>query len=77
VTPLGLMDRNHTISGVNLGHLWSAMPMLRVELDALLQLWRDGAIRPRIDAVVPFAEAAEAHRRITERRNVGKVILVP
>ena len=43
----------------------------------LLDLWRDGAIRPRIDAVVPFAEAAQAHRRITERRNVGKVILVP
>jgi synaptic vesicle membrane protein VAT-1 len=77
VTPLGLMNRNHTVSGVNLGHLWSEMAMLRVELDALLDLWRDGAIKPRIDAVVPFADAAQAHRRISERRNVGKVILVP
>jgi NADPH:quinone reductase-like Zn-dependent oxidoreductase len=77
LTPLGLMNRNQTVSGVNLGHLWGEMAMLRDELDSLLDLWRNGAIRPRIDAVVPFAEAARAHRRITERRNVGKVVLVP
>jgi synaptic vesicle membrane protein VAT-1 len=57
--------------------LWSEIAMLRAELDALLDLWRGGGIRPRIDAVVPFAEAARAHRRLTERRNVGKVVLVP
>jgi NADPH:quinone reductase-like Zn-dependent oxidoreductase len=26
---------------------------------------------------VPFDDAAEAHRIITERRNIGKVVLVP
>jgi NADPH:quinone reductase-like Zn-dependent oxidoreductase len=77
LTPVGLMDRNHTISGVNIGHLWKQAAMLREELDALLGLWTDGAIAPRIDATVPFDEAADAHRRISERRNVGKVVLVP
>jgi synaptic vesicle membrane protein VAT-1 len=76
-TPMGLMDRNITISGVNLGHLWDQVPMLREELDALTELWRKGAIKPRVDAVFPFAEAAQAHQRITERRNIGKVVLVP
>jgi NADPH:quinone reductase-like Zn-dependent oxidoreductase len=76
-TPLGLMDHNRTVSGVNLGHLWDQVALLREELVALTQLWRDGAIKPRIDSVFPFAEAARAHRRITERHNVGKVILVP
>jgi NADPH:quinone reductase-like Zn-dependent oxidoreductase len=43
----------------------------------VLDLWRAGAIRPRVDGVYPFVEAAAAHRRIGERRNIGKVVLVP
>ncbi|PRY25855.1 synaptic vesicle VAT-1 family membrane protein [Pseudosporangium ferrugineum] len=77
LTPYGLMDRNHTVSGVNLGHLWNRADLLREELEAVLELWRAGAVRPRVDAVFPFEEAAAAHRRIGERRNVGKVVLVP
>jgi NADPH:quinone reductase-like Zn-dependent oxidoreductase len=34
-------------------------------------------IGPLIDSVFPFAEAANAHRRLEERRNVGNVILIP
>jgi synaptic vesicle membrane protein VAT-1 len=77
LTPFGMMDRNHTVSGVNLGHLWDRSDLLREELAALLDLWRAGAIRPRVDGVYPFEEAAAAHRRISERRNIGKVVLVP
>jgi len=76
-TPLGLMNRNLSVSGVNLGHLWGQGAMLRQSMEALLELWRAGHVRPRIDAVLPFTEAAQAHQRITERRNVGKIILVP
>ena len=77
LTPLGLMDRNRTVSGVNLGHLWDRPDLLREELDALMAMWRSGEIKPRIDGVYPFERAADAHRRLTERRNVGKVVLVP
>jgi NADPH:quinone reductase-like Zn-dependent oxidoreductase len=77
LTPFGMMDRNQTVSGVNLGHLWGRSELLREELAALLDLWRAGAIRPRVDGVYPFEEAAAAHRRIGERRNIGKVVLVP
>jgi len=77
LTPLGLMDRNHTVSGVNLGHLWDRRDLLREELDAVLALWRSGTVKPRIDGVYPFSRAAEAHRRLSGRSNVGKVVLVP
>jgi NADPH:quinone reductase-like Zn-dependent oxidoreductase len=77
LTPLGLMDRNHSVSGVNLGHLWDRSDLLREELDAIIELWRSGAVEPRIDGVYPFERAAEAHQRLTQRRNVGKVVLVP
>ena len=77
LTPLAMMDRNRTVSGVNLGHLWDRADLLNEELAALLDLWRAGAVRPRVDGVYPFEEAAAAHRRLGERRNVGKVVLAP
>jgi NADPH:quinone reductase-like Zn-dependent oxidoreductase len=76
-TALGLMDANRSISGVNIGHLWGEVALLRTELSAVLALWEEGKVRPRIDSVHPFTAAAAAHARITERRNIGKVILVP
>lgn len=36
-----------------------------------------GAYRPVVDAVLPLAEAAEAHRRIASNGTFGKVVLVP
>ena len=41
-----------------------------------MPLIEDGTIRPVIDATFPFEQAADAHRRIAERKNIGKVVLV-
>jgi NADPH:quinone reductase-like Zn-dependent oxidoreductase len=30
-----------------------------------------------VDGTYPFAEAAQAHRRILSRQNVGKIVLLP
>ena len=76
-TPIGLMDKNRAIAGVNIGHLWDEMEMLNEEMQALLALYREGKIKPHIDSSFPFADAASAHRRIQDRKNVGKVVLVP
>lgn len=76
-TPLGLMDANRTVSGVNMGHLWHEVEMLTEELEELLVLWRAGRIAPKVDAVVSFDDAAKAHQRLEHRQNVGKVVLVP
>jgi NADPH:quinone reductase-like Zn-dependent oxidoreductase len=76
-TPLGLMNDNKGVAGVNIGHLWNEMAMLADEMAALLELYRAGRIRPRVDAVFPFARAADAHRRMQGRQNVGKIVLVP
>ncbi len=76
-TPIGLMNDNRAVAGVNIGHLWGEMEMLAGEMAALLELYRKGSIRPRIDSTFPLERAADAHRRIQSRRNVGKVLLVP
>jgi NADPH:quinone reductase-like Zn-dependent oxidoreductase len=71
---LDLMSRNITVSGVNVGHLWGEAETMRSTLDALLALWRAGKVRSHIDGVFPLAEGPAAHRRMHERKNVGKIL---
>jgi len=77
LTPVHLMNRNKSVCGVHIGRLWDQIPMLREELEAVLSLWEAGRITPRIDATYPFAKAADAHRRILDRKNTGKIVLTP
>jgi Zinc-binding dehydrogenase len=44
---------------------------------AVAVLWREGKVRPRVDSTYPFERAADAHRRMHDRKNVGKVVLAP
>lgn len=76
-SPLALMEGNRTVSGVNIGHLWGEMHLLAEELGAVLDLYRDGKLVPRIDATYSFDKVADAHRRIQEGKNVGKIVLTP
>jgi hypothetical protein len=47
--------------------------MLAPELEALIELYRTGAIRRHIDSVHPSTSAAEAFGRLEHGKNVGKV----
>ena len=76
-TPLSLMDKNRGVAGVNIGHLWDELELLHEELAAVIDLYNEGKIKPQVSDVVPFDRAADAHRIIQERKNVGKVVLVP
>jgi NADPH:quinone reductase-like Zn-dependent oxidoreductase len=75
--PINLMNQNRGVFGINLGHMWDAQEILREELTAILGHVREGRMRPKVAATFPFAEAAAAHTYIQERKNFGKVILVP
>jgi len=76
-TPISLIDKNRGVFGANLLHMWDEMPRLRTWMDALLGYWREGVARPVVAATFPFDRAAEAHHYIQDRKNVGKVLLVP
>jgi len=71
---LELMGKNITVSGVNVGELWGETATVRATLDALMRLRGEGRVRSRIDRVFPLAEGAAAHRRMHERKNVGKIL---
>jgi NADPH:quinone reductase-like Zn-dependent oxidoreductase len=75
--PLQLMNHNKGVYGVNLGHLWHRGDELTAMLGQILDLFADGTFKPVVDRSFPFSEAAAAHRYIQERKNFGKVVLVP
>jgi len=77
LNPIRLMNDNKSIGGVNLGRMWGEKERTQGWLQELMQLLVDGKISPVIDSVFPFSEAAQAHDRLEQRLNVGKVILVP
>jgi NADPH:quinone reductase-like Zn-dependent oxidoreductase len=76
-TPVALLNANKGVFGVNLGHLWGEVERIHGWADQLLELWNQGVVRPQIARTFRFEEAAVAHHYIQDRRNIGKVLLVP
>jgi len=76
-SPMQLMDDNKTISGTNMGHLFSRPDVIEPQLVALLEMYEQGQLEPHIDRTFTFAEAAAAHRYMHDRKARGKVLLVP
>jgi synaptic vesicle membrane protein VAT-1 len=71
------MNENRGVFGINLGHLWDEAPQLKAMLDEILALVVEGVLAPVVDRAFPFEEAASAHRYLQDRKNVGKVVLIP
>lgn len=71
------MSDSKAVIGLNMLRLWDDRGTLRPWIEPLAALMEDGTIRPLVSDVVPFERAPDAHRVIAERRNVGKVVLVP
>jgi NADPH:quinone reductase-like Zn-dependent oxidoreductase len=65
------------ILGLSMPALWDDRGSYGPFLDPLVHLIDDGTIQPVIDGVFPFDKAPDAHRRLMQRKNIGKVILVP
>jgi NADPH:quinone reductase-like Zn-dependent oxidoreductase len=75
--PPKLINDNKALIGVNLGHLWNETELLLGWLVQILDWYREGHVRPTVGAEFGFADAARAHHYIQDRKNVGKVVLVP
>jgi NADPH:quinone reductase-like Zn-dependent oxidoreductase len=71
------MSDSKSVIGLNMLRLWEDRGELTAWSEPLDALLADGTIEPVVSDAVPFAAAADAHRVIAERRNVGKVVLVP
>jgi NADPH:quinone reductase-like Zn-dependent oxidoreductase len=76
-TPTRLISENRGVFGVNLAHLWEEVERVNAWLEALLGCWQRQEIAPLIGATFPLENAAEAHHYIQDRKNIGKVVLIP
>ncbi len=75
--PVRLMNANKGIFGVNIGHMWAFEEKIRAWLVEIIQGVEEGWIKPHVDGTFLFDEVASAHSYIEERRNIGKVVLIP
>jgi NADPH:quinone reductase-like Zn-dependent oxidoreductase len=74
---LGVMNENKGVFGLNMLHWWDREGDLDRAIEPLLEGLRKGDLKPVVAEAFPFDRAPDAHRLIEERRNVGKVVLVP
>jgi NADPH:quinone reductase-like Zn-dependent oxidoreductase len=71
------MSASKAVIGLNVLSLWDEFQTLEPWIGPIVELLEQGAIEPVVARSFPLAEAGEAHRFISERRNIGKVVLVP
>ena len=72
-----VMNENKGVFGLNMLHWWNDEGNLDRMIEPLAEGLEDGTLTPVISEAFPFDRAADAHRFIGERKNVGKVVLVP
>ena len=71
------MQESKAVIGLNMLSLWRDRGTLRPWIDPLAEMLDDGTIQPVIAGEFSFEEAGAAQNMISERRNVGKVVLAP
>ena len=70
-----MINRNRGIFGLNIGHLWDENRQLAPLMAMLLSELEAGRIKPIVARTFPLERAADAHRFIQSRSNIGKVVL--
>jgi NADPH:quinone reductase-like Zn-dependent oxidoreductase len=71
------MSESKAVIGLNMLTLWKDRGTLQPWIEPLQAMLDDGTVQPVVAGEFNFERAGEAHRMISERRNVGKVVLIP
>ena len=71
------MSESKAVIGLNMLTLWNDRHTLEPWIKPLRTLLDEGVIEPVVAGAFSFEEAGAAHTMITERRNLGKVVLTP
>jgi NADPH:quinone reductase-like Zn-dependent oxidoreductase len=71
------MSESKAVIGLNMLTLWKDRGTLQPWIAPLRAMLADGTVKPVIAGDFSFEDAGAAQTMITERRNVGKVVLVP
>jgi len=72
-----LINANKGVFGVNLGRLWEEPERVSSWMEEVLCWCTEGSIQPIIAARFPLEQASQAHQFLHDRKNIGKVLLIP
>ena len=73
--PIKLASDSKAVIGLNMLRLWDAKGELTEYIEPLWQWVAEDKLRPVVSEAFPLERGADAHRFMTERKNVGKVVL--
>jgi NADPH:quinone reductase-like Zn-dependent oxidoreductase len=71
------MSESKAVIGLNMLSLWKDRGTLQPWIAPLREMLDDGTVAPVVAGAFSFEQAGAAQTMITERRNVGKVVLTP
>jgi NADPH:quinone reductase-like Zn-dependent oxidoreductase len=71
------ISESKAVIGLNMLSLWKDHGTLAPWIVPLRELIEDGTVQPVVAGAFSFEQAGDAQRMITERRNIGKVVLTP
>ncbi|HJN54889.1 MAG TPA: zinc-binding dehydrogenase [Candidatus Poseidoniales archaeon] len=74
--PLTMMSRNQGVFGVHIG-TFAREAILRSHMKNILECVESGEFDPVIDSIIPLDNAVEAHQRMHDGLNIGKILLKP
>ncbi|KAF7654868.1 hypothetical protein LDENG_00063820 [Lucifuga dentata] len=72
---LSLIQGNKSVCGFHLGYLDNETELINQTMNTILDLYKQGKIKPRIDSTWHLEQVGDAMRKMQERNNIGKVIL--
>ncbi|XP_041856802.1 synaptic vesicle membrane protein VAT-1 homolog [Melanotaenia boesemani] len=72
---LSLIQGNKSVCGFHLGYLDGETELITQAMSIILDLYKEGKIKPRIDSTWHLEQVGDAMRKMQERNNIGKVIL--
>ena len=75
--PLRLIPDNRGVFGFNVHGMYEQHEKFDAWMREILPGVEAGWLRPHVDRIYKFEQAAEAHAWIESRGNMGKVLLIP
>ncbi|XP_054614709.1 synaptic vesicle membrane protein VAT-1 homolog [Dunckerocampus dactyliophorus] len=72
---LNLIQGNKSVCGFHLGYLDGETELISQAMNTILDLYKQGKVKPRIDSTWHLEQVGDAMRKMQERNNVGKVLL--
>ncbi|GFY74489.1 synaptic vesicle membrane protein VAT-1 homolog-like, partial [Trichonephila inaurata madagascariensis] len=80
VSPIKLFDENKILAGFHLRHLLyqqGCHEYVRGVVSKVFKLWADKKINVTTDSEWAFEDVAEAMQKMHDRKNIGKITLLP